>query len=121
MLPQNCWLVAHNLKLYGLIVIGLMTLNARRSHLTALLLNTFVYHIEIKEKDVNFYSIHDLRTKSRKILRMEMKPFSLTTVRFPNVALLLPPVNNSYRFMLSDEMNNRLREVYKYDWTDEEI
>ena len=33
----------------------------------------------------------------------------------------LPPVNNPYRFMLSDDMSNRLREVYTYDWTDEEI
>ena len=33
----------------------------------------------------------------------------------------LPPVNNPYRFMLSDEMSTRLREVYTYDWTEEEI
>ena len=33
----------------------------------------------------------------------------------------LPPVNNPYRFMLSDDMSNKLREVYTYDWTDEEI
>lgn len=33
----------------------------------------------------------------------------------------LPPINNPYRFMLSDDMSNRLREVYTYEWTDEEI
>lgn len=33
----------------------------------------------------------------------------------------LPPVNNPYRFMLSDEMSTRLRKVYTYDWTEEEI
>ncbi len=33
----------------------------------------------------------------------------------------LPPVNNPYRFMLSDDMSNKVREVYTYEWTDEEI
>ena len=33
----------------------------------------------------------------------------------------LPPVNNPYLFMFSDDMSNRLKEVYTYDWTDEEI
>lgn len=36
-------------------------------------------------------------------------------------ALPLPPINNPYRFMLSDEMTARLREVYDYEWTDETI
>ena len=34
-------------------------------------------------------------------------------------AFRLPPVNNPYRFMLSDEATAHLREVYTYDWTDE--
>jgi hypothetical protein len=34
-------------------------------------------------------------------------------------ALPLPPINNPYRFMLSDEMTARIREVYRYEWTDE--
>ena len=33
----------------------------------------------------------------------------------------LHPVNNPYLFMFSDDMSNRLKEVYTYDWTDEEI
>ena len=36
-------------------------------------------------------------------------------------ALPLPPVNNPYRFMLSDAMTEKIREVYSYEWTDEEI
>ena len=34
-------------------------------------------------------------------------------------ALPLPPLNNPYRFMLSDEMTEKIREVYDYEWTDE--
>lgn len=34
-------------------------------------------------------------------------------------ALALPPINNPYRFMLTDETTADLREVYTYDWTDE--
>lgn len=33
----------------------------------------------------------------------------------------LPPIKNPYRFMLSDIMTERIREVYDYEWTDEEI
>ena len=36
-------------------------------------------------------------------------------------ALPLPPTNNPYKFMLSDETTKRIREVYNYDWTDEII
>ncbi len=36
-------------------------------------------------------------------------------------ALPLPPVNNPYRFMLSDEMTERIREVYDYEWTEESL
>ena len=36
-------------------------------------------------------------------------------------ALPLPPVNNPYRFMISDVMSKKLREVYDYEWTDENI
>lgn len=36
-------------------------------------------------------------------------------------ALPLPPVNNPYRFMLSDEATRHLREVYTYEWTDDTI
>lgn len=36
-------------------------------------------------------------------------------------ALPLPPVNNPYRFMISDDMTAKIREVYTYEWTDEEI
>lgn len=36
-------------------------------------------------------------------------------------ALPLPPINNPYRFMISDVMSERIREVYRYEWTDEEI
>ena len=36
-------------------------------------------------------------------------------------ALPLPPINNPFRFMLSDNMTMKLREVYTYEWTDEEI
>lgn len=34
-------------------------------------------------------------------------------------ALPLPSVDNPYRFMLSDEMTGKIREVYDYEWTDE--
>ena len=34
-------------------------------------------------------------------------------------ALPLPPLNNPYRFMLSDRMAQKLREVYDYEWTEE--
>lgn len=33
----------------------------------------------------------------------------------------LPPVNNPYRFMLSDEATAYIREVYNYEWSDEEL
>lgn len=33
----------------------------------------------------------------------------------------LPPNNNPYRFMLSDKVTKKIREVYEYEWTDEEI
>lgn len=36
-------------------------------------------------------------------------------------AMPLPPIHNPYRFMISDTMSNRLREVYTYEWTNEEI
>ena len=36
-------------------------------------------------------------------------------------ALPLPPANNPYRFMISDTMTEKIREVYCYEWTDEEI
>ena len=36
-------------------------------------------------------------------------------------ALPLPPVNNPYRFMISDETSQKMREVYDYEWTDEDI
>lgn len=36
-------------------------------------------------------------------------------------AAYLPSVNNPYRFMLSDETTQKLREVYNYEWTDEII
>ena len=37
-------------------------------------------------------------------------------------ALPLPPVGcNPYRFMLSDVMTRKLREVYDYEWTEEII
>ena len=36
-------------------------------------------------------------------------------------ALPLPPINNPFRFMLSDSMTEKIREVYDYEWTDEEI
>ena len=36
-------------------------------------------------------------------------------------ALPLPPVNNPYRFMISDVMASKIREVYDYEWTDEEV
>ncbi len=36
-------------------------------------------------------------------------------------ALPLPPFNNPYRFMISDSMTAKIREVYTYEWTDEEI
>ena len=34
-------------------------------------------------------------------------------------ALPLPPINNPYRFMLSDRVTQKLREVYDYEWTEE--
>ena len=36
-------------------------------------------------------------------------------------ALPLPPVNNPYRFMLSDEATARIREVYNYEWSEEQL
>ncbi|MGN0512858.1 MAG: hypothetical protein ACI4GD_01170 [Lachnospiraceae bacterium] len=36
-------------------------------------------------------------------------------------AIYLPPLNNPYRFMLSDEATQHLREVYTYVWTDDVI
>ena len=36
-------------------------------------------------------------------------------------ALPLPPINNPFRFMISDIMAEKIREVYSYEWTDEEI
>lgn len=36
-------------------------------------------------------------------------------------ALPLPPVNNPFRFMLSDEATARIREVYNYEWSEEEL
>lgn len=36
-------------------------------------------------------------------------------------ALRLPAISNPFRFMLSAEMTDRLREVYTYEWTDEII
>lgn len=36
-------------------------------------------------------------------------------------ALPLSPVNNPYRFRRSDAMTEKIREVYSYEWTDEEI
>lgn len=36
-------------------------------------------------------------------------------------ALHLPPLNNPFRFMLSDEVTAKLREVYSYDWTNDII
>lgn len=36
-------------------------------------------------------------------------------------ALPLPPANTPYRFMISDTMTEKIREVYSYEWTDEEI
>ena len=36
-------------------------------------------------------------------------------------ALPLPPINNPFRFMISDSMSSRIREVYEYEWTDEDI
>lgn len=33
----------------------------------------------------------------------------------------LPPLHNPYRFMLSPKMSLRLKEVYTYEWTDDEI
>ena len=33
-------------------------------------------------------------------------------------ALPLPPLNNPYRFMLSDIATKQLREVYNYEWSD---
>lgn len=36
-------------------------------------------------------------------------------------ALKLPPIDNPYRFMMSDEVTARIREVYSYEWTDEII
>ncbi len=33
----------------------------------------------------------------------------------------LPPLNNPYRFMLSDRATEHLREVYTYEWTNEII
>lgn len=34
-------------------------------------------------------------------------------------ALPLPPKNNPYCFMLSDDATKKIREVYNYEWTDE--
>lgn len=36
-------------------------------------------------------------------------------------AAYLPPLNNPYRFMLSDTATQRLREVYTYAWSDDVI
>lgn len=36
-------------------------------------------------------------------------------------ALPLPPVNNPFRFMLSDEATARIREVYNDAWSEEEL
>jgi hypothetical protein len=36
-------------------------------------------------------------------------------------ASYLPPINNPYRFMLSDAATKHLREVYNYGWTDDVI
>ncbi len=36
-------------------------------------------------------------------------------------AMPLPPINNPYRFMLSDVSTARIREVYNYEWTDDVI
>lgn len=36
-------------------------------------------------------------------------------------AFPLPPINNPYRFMLSGETTAQIREVYNYDWSDEEL
>ena len=36
-------------------------------------------------------------------------------------ALPLPPINNPFRFMLSDSMTEKIREVYDYEWTEDEI
>lgn len=36
-------------------------------------------------------------------------------------ALPLPPRNNPFCFMLSDEATQQIREVYDYEWTDESI
>lgn len=36
-------------------------------------------------------------------------------------ALSLPPINNPFRFMLSDEVTTHLREVYSYEWTNDII
>lgn len=36
-------------------------------------------------------------------------------------AAYLPPLHNPYRFMLSDEATERIREVYTFEWTDEII
>ena len=33
-------------------------------------------------------------------------------------AFPLPPINNPYRFMLSDRATSRMREVYTYEWTE---
>lgn len=33
-------------------------------------------------------------------------------------AAYLPPLNNPYRFMLSDKATAKIREVYTYEWTD---
>jgi len=50
---------------------------------------------------------------------MDEELFNYYTVEFG--ALPLPPVNNPYRFMISDKMTEKIREVYSYEWTDEEI
>ena len=36
-------------------------------------------------------------------------------------AAYLPSFSNPYRFVLSDETTQKLREVYNYEWTDEVI
>ena len=36
-------------------------------------------------------------------------------------ALPLPPINNPFRFMLSDSMTEKIREGYDYEWTEDEI
>ena len=36
-------------------------------------------------------------------------------------ALPLPAINNPYRFMLTDDATSRIREVYTYEWTDDDI